>query len=895
MSNKAKKTLLEYKPISERIITARFNTKFRKMSIIQCYAPTDLADDDTKDSFYHQLNTVLSNIPKGDIKIIIGDLNAKVGNDNSNIQSIMGNHGLGNARNNNGERLVDLCASHRLFIGGTKFPHKNIHKYTWESPDGITRNQIDHIIINKQYLGCLLDVKGRRSADVDSDHVLLLGALRLRPASIKKELPADKYNLQRLKDPETADRYKNTLQQQLHNFGSNPHSWTDITKACNHSAKSVLGPKPNIHKPWITENTWNEICNRKRLRRSYLNAKSDTSKTSTRAEYRQSAKTVKRMVRTDHKLYLTSIAQDAEKASNTGNMRGVYQAINQLRGCNTRKTTVIKDLDGRELTSTEDQVRRWRDFFSSSSNNTNNFDEISCPWVSRRRNPSRAISTSPPTLEEVKNTLRQLKNNKSPGPDNLPAELFKYAAEPLADELTPMLRHIWETNNIPNEWKKGTIVTIPKKGDISLCKNWRGITLLNTINKVLALIILQRITPYVETILRKEQAGFRTNRSCADHVTTLRILIEQSVEFNSPLYLLFVDFERAFDTVSREALWASLNCRRFPEKIVHLIRELYTDDVCAVRFNGKESQPFSIETGVRQGCVLSPTLFLILLDCVMEQTNSDSPFGIQWNLLERLNDIDYADDICLLAHRHSDMQAKLFHLAKNAEKVGMKINIKKTKLMRVAAANNLPIHLNGVVINEVVSFCYLGSTLTVDGGSDKDINDRINKARSAFQSLYKIWRSSNITRKTKLRIFNSSVTSVLLYGCTTWRLTQESLRKLQSFTNRCLRQILQIFWPYWVTNEQLLELANLNSIENELKKRKWKWIGHTLRKPPHEISRAVMEWNPQGQRGPGRPRLTWIRNIKNDYEDIGMTWNQVKSLANDRKRWKEFVGALSSN
>lgn len=207
----------------------------------------------------------------------------------------------------------------------------------------------------------------------------------------------------------------------------------------------------------------------------------------------------------------------------------------------------------------------------------------------------------------------------------------------------------------------------------------------------------------------------------------------------------------------------------------------------------------------------------------------------------------------------------------------------------------MPVYLDGEVIEEVDSFCYLGSKVSINGGSKEDINDRINKARSAFQSLYKVWRAKKISKATKLKIFNSSVTSVLLYGCNTWSLTKSRLKKLQTFTNRCLRQILQIFWPNWVTNEQLLALANLSTIECEIKKRKWNWIGHTLRKPNREIARSALEWNPQGYRDPGRPCTTWIRTTKKEFEDHGMTWDEVKSLARNRERWREFVCALSSH
>lgn len=896
LSPTANKALLHYAVVSDRIISARFNSKFRNISVIQCYAPTEPDDDATKDNFYSQLEAVLHSIPGGDIKILLGDFNAKVGSDNKNLQTVMGSQGLGQIRNDNGERLVDLCARHRLFIGGTKFIHKNIHKYTWESPDGVTRNQIDHIMISKLFLGCLLDVRTRRGADIDSDHQLLIGTFKLRPAAVNKQKGAIKYNTSRLRDPEVAARYCSSLRDSLQSNNNEVQTWNDIAHNCGQTAKAVLGVRKKNHKPWISEESWAEIANRKRLHNALARTKTPDAKLEAKRNYRVSAKTVKYLVRADRERHYNSIAEEAEQAANIGNMRGVYTAIKHLGGKNIKNTSILKDQHGRDLTTPEEKLNRWQEFFSSAStqDSTIEFDISSCPWLSRRRNPRREISTSPPSYHEILSTLLKLKDSKAAGPDSVQAELLKYGAEPVAEALTPTIQAAWLSNKIPESWKAGVIITIPKKGDLSYCKNWRGITLLNIINKLLALLILQRLAPIIEPLIRQEQAGFRPGRSCADQINTIRIIVEQSQEYNSHLYMLFVDFERAFDTVYRPAIWATLRSKGVPDKIVDLIRELYNGAECRVRFNGQESRSFLHNAGVRQGCVLSPTLFLILLDGIMEQTNIDARNGIRWNLHERLNDIDYADDICLLAHRFDDIEQKLICLDTNARKVGLKININKTKLMRIGTSNSTPLSLNGVVIEDVDTFCYLGSRITKDGGSGMDIRDRINKARVAFHSLHKVWRANNISQATKLRIFNCSVKSVLLYSCSTWSTTQTTQRKLQTFVNRCLRQILRIFWPRWVTNEQLLYMAKCEPIHIEIKRRKWSWIGHILRRPRNEITRAALDWNPQGHRLPGRPRNTWVRMVRREAESCNKSWNQIKLLADDRSKWREFTDALCS-
>ena len=108
--------------------------------------------------------------------------------------------------------------------------------------------------------------------------------------------------------------------------------------------------------------------------------------------------------------------------------------------------------------------------------------------------------------------------------------------------MLPLFQDIWQKEMFPEEWKEGIIIKVPKKGDLSQCKNWQGITLLAVISKIFNKNILERIKYSLEMGLRKEQAGFRHNRSCVDQIYTLRVIIEQSVEFQSPLYMLFVDY-----------------------------------------------------------------------------------------------------------------------------------------------------------------------------------------------------------------------------------------------------------------------------------------------------------------------------------------------------------------
>ena len=228
----------------------------------------------------------------------------------------------------------------------------------------------------------------------------------------------------------------------------------------------------------------------------------------------------------------------------------------------------------------------------------------------------------------------------------------------------------------------------------------------------------------------------------------------------------------------------------------------------------------------------------------MRQTTRQAR-GIQWSLTQKLEDLDFADDICLLAHTHRDIQAKTEDLQKNAGQTGLKVNIGKTKTMRINARNETPIKINGEALDEVPTFTYLGSIVSKTGGTDEDIAARISKARHAFVTLKPVWNNKLISTQTKLRIFTSNVKSVLLYGAETWKQTKGTQTKLQVFTNKCLRQILKIHWPEKITNKELWQRSRQKSVEVDIKERKWKWMGHTWRKGPTNLTYQALEWNPQ--------------------------------------------------
>nr|KAG5691347.1 hypothetical protein BaRGS_033396 [Batillaria attramentaria] len=222
------------------------------------------------------------------------------------------------------------------------------------------------------------------------------------------------------------------------------------------------------------------------------------------------------------------------------------------------------------------------------------------------------INCDKPSKAEIRKAIVTLRNGKAAGPDEIPAEAIKADTETAVNMLHSLFSKIWEKEEVPAQWKEGIVIKLPKKGDLRDCSNYRGIMLLSVPGKVLNRILLERMREAVDPMLRDQQAGFRRNRSCADQIASLRIIVEQSLEWNSPLYINFIDYEKAFDSCT------------------------YKDMSCRIAHAGQLSESFEVKTGVRQGCLLSPFLFLLVIDWIMKTTTTGRKNGIQWTLWAQL-------------------------------------------------------------------------------------------------------------------------------------------------------------------------------------------------------------------------------------------------------------------
>ena len=508
------------------------------------------------------------------------------------------------------------------------------------------------------------------------------------------------------------------------------------------------------------------------------------------------------------------------------------------------------------------------------------------------------IDCDPPSLEEIRKAIDRLKNGKAPGVCGIHPEMLKAGGEATILWLRTLLCSIWSTGEIPTDWKRGLIVPIWKgKGDTRECNNYRGVTLLSVPGKVLARILLERIRPQLLAHQRPEQSGFTPKRSTVDRILALRVLIERRREFGRGLLAAYIDFRKAFDSVSREALWRILGLRGIPQRIVHLIASLYSGTESMVKCGGSISDSFLVNTGVRQGCVLAPTLFGASMDWIMgrvvERTRCGASFGEEW-----ITDLDFADDAVIFAETVDILAECLDTLSEEAEPLGLRVSWIKTKIQAFgdildAAVDAIPVGRENVELVE--SFTYLGSVVHCSGTCEAEVSRRLGLAQGVMGSLDKlVWRSRYLCRRTKVRVFRSLVLSVLLYSSEAWTLTDGLRRRLDSFLTTSLRRILGYKWQDHVPNARVLEEAGMGRITCLIRERQLRFYGHVARFPPVDPAHRILAArDPVGWTRPvGRPRASWLGQLRGYLTGWSMGPAHAWTTARRRpEEWKRKVDA----
>ena len=558
----------------------------------------------------------------------------------------------------------------------------------------------------------------------------------------------------------------------------------------------------------------------------------------------------------------------------------------------------VKDLAGKNVTSSvrlkggspKKRLESWSKHFQSLLGKEARLPEdytLPSVQVSEQLN----IATSPFTLSELSAVVKQLKSSKAFGPDNIPALLWK---DPhFSTILLNLCNHTFSTLTPPKIWRTSQIIPVPKKGDLSLANNYRGISLMSIAAKIYNKLLLNRLIPVVEPILRKNQNGFRRGRSTLSQILCLRRLIEESNMSKIDLALVFVDFSKAFDSVDRSKMFEILRLYGIPEGIIAAIKVMYTDNSSTVMTTDGETQAFPTLAGILQGDTLAPFLFIMVVDYIMRvsvDTIAEKGYLLHPRRgsrqpAEYLTDTDFADDIALISQSLEHAQDLLQSLEQASNGVGLYLNETKTECLNRCLSNaDLVVKtLNGASLKMVEDYVYLGSYIS---SSEKDFSVRKGMAWSACNDMYKIW-TSQLPRRIKIEIFRATIEPILLYGSETWTLSRKLEKRLDGTYTRLLMRAQNISWGRHASVSDIY--GNLLHVSALVRSRRVQFAGHCFRAKSETIS-SLLLWKSSSDKARGR-KLSFPEVISRDTsirtEDLG-------TAMLDKDVWRGIVGSMTA-
>ena len=865
MTEEVAKCLMGYWAVSSRVIVVKIKASPFNITVIQVYAPTSDHSDEEIEEFYEQLDTAKRQAGSQEIVIVMGDLNAKVGRGPSG--STVGPFGLG-VRNERGERLAEWCEVNEQVLCNTWFRHHRRHLWTWSSPGDRYRNQIDYVTINKRFRNSITQARTYPGADCASDHVPVVVDMKMRLKRLKRKNIGPRTQLAKLKEEAIRDQYAVAVRNKyegLEDEATAEQQWNRFSEALVEAANEVLPRRERTtRQEWITE----EILRKMEIRRK--------SKRNS-AEYRRQDRQIRRECNQAKERWLNDKCDEIEMLSNT-DKNVMYSKIKELTGGPRNKSgSVIKKRNGEVAVGIDEVKQRWKEYTEEL------FDDDRQPYEVEVTEEGIPIQRC-----EVEAAIKHMKKGKAIGEDGVAVEMVEALEEWGYGVVIQLANRIYDTGQIPTPMQLSTFITIPKKPGAMECNRHRTISIMSQLGKIVLRIILNRIRNKIRPEIPEEQYGFVKGKGTANAIFLLRMLSERAIEMQKDLYLCFIDYEKAFDTVRHQELLRMLERLGVDEKDMRIIRNLYYQQKAAVKVGNELTEFVDIKRGVRQGCVLSPELFALYGEIILRAIETMDGFSLGGR---NINNVRYADDTVLVADSVEKLQDLVNTVNVASEEKGLRINRGKTECMVVSKRNESPdclVTLQQEPVKKVEQFQYLGSVLTSDARCTTEIKRRIGIAKTAFRKMKNLLTNSRLSLQTRVRAIKTYVWSTLLYGCEAWTVSKAMEQRLEAVEMWCWRRMLRISWTERRSNTNILEsIGSRRELLALVRKRQMSFFGHVMR--AEGLENLAMTGRIAGSRSRGRPRKKYLDRMK---EIIGgeITTQQLLMATRDREQWRSITG-----
>ena len=589
-----------------------------------------------------------------------------------------GNHkySLHNSSNRNGQHLTDFMIENRLTCLNTNFQKREGKLWTYTYANK-SKAQINYVFINKKWKKSAINCEAYFSFEgVSSDHRIVTAKIRL---SLRRDATrtatTKQYDWALLNNRDIRDKYVLTLRnkfdalQEKTEIRTPNERYENFVNAYNEAAAKCIPTKlkTNSRVPWETLAVREKRADMKTA--SKCNRKKPTNANALKLKQAKNEwASIYLKEQTEYIQNQIDMLRDSVKDRQS---RIAWQTINEV---SRRKSTAKAKL---KATNQQERIKLLKQHFE---NLLGNPPKVTHEPITRIVSKQLNIKLGPFILEELDSVLRKIKNRKTTRLDEIPPEVWKTRRFD-----NTQLRHcnaVYNQNPI-DRWMKGCILSFPKKGDLGLAKNYRGITITSIAAKIYNALLRNPIEPKIDNILRKNQNGFRRNRSTTSQILTIRRIRTKNLQAT----ILFVDFTKAFDSIHRGKMEHILLAYSIPKETVATITIINRNTKVKVRSLHGDTDYFDIVAGVLQGDTRAPYLFVICLDYVL-RTSIDKIKENGFELTKKrsrrypaktITDADYADDIAILANTHAQAETLLHSLERAAAGIGFHVNAHKTK------------------------------------------------------------------------------------------------------------------------------------------------------------------------------------------------------------------------
>ena len=770
----------------------------------------------------------------------------------------------------------------------------------------IERALMDYVLIAKRMIGRVKDVHVFRGVAAGmSDHFLVEAKVIVakewgnRVGGCKREV----VKVEELKKPEKKQEYQNRLRVAYdmvkeREVGEVEEEWRLIKEnfvehASDVCGRRIVGGGMRKGSEWWNEGVKMKVDEKKRAFEEWLQSNSRENY----ERYKEKKVEAKRKVDEEKRLANFRWGQDFSR-SYEENKKKFWKEVKRVRKGGSRMEETVKDVNGRMLKG-NDARKRWAEYFEELLNVEEDREAVvvavggvQVPVMGDEN--ERGI-----TREEVKRALNETKAGKAPGMDGVRAEMLKEGGVTVLEWLVRVFNVCFMLSMVPVDWVIACIVPLYKsKGDMYECSNFRGISLLSVVGKVYGRILINRIRDKTENVIAEVQSGFRRGRGCIDQIFIVRQICEKYLAKGKDVYFAFLDLEKAYDRVDREAMWSVLRMYGIGGRLLRAVESLYSNSRACVRVGNEVSEWFPVRVGLRQGCVMSPWLFNLYIDGVIREVNA-RVHGRGLKLMDgndnewELNELLFADDTVVVADSEEKLCELVSEFGRVCERRKLRVNVGKSKVMRCTRnedGGRLNVMLNGETLEEVDQFKYLGSIIVANGGVEADVGHRVNEGCKVSGALKGVIKNRGLGRNVKKVLYEKVVVPTVMYGSELWGMKETERQKLNVFEMKCLRSMTGVSRWDRIRNEVVRERTGVRrKLAARVDMNVLRWFGHVERMDNERLVKRVMNARVNGRSMRGRPRIGWMDGVRRALRDRQMDVREASERARNRNEWRAIV------